>query len=337
MSSFLAACRLQPVDHVPVWFMRQAGRFLPEYRRLRERHSLLDICRTPELAVEASLQPVRRLEVDAAILFSDIMVPVTAMGVDVDIAEGIGPVVSQPLRRDADVARLRLLEPEADVPYVMEATKLLVDELRVPLIGFCGAPFTLACYLVEGGPSKDFPRTRALMHAHQKTWDALMGVLADSVISYLKAQVAAGADAVQLFDSWVGALSAADYRERVWPFVKKILGALEDSGVSRILFGLQTGELLPAMRDAGCDVIGVDWRVPLDGVRRRVGERIALQGNLDPALCLTPWEILEAEARDVLARGGGRAHIFNLGHGVRPDTDPEVLKRLVDFVHEWEP
>jgi uroporphyrinogen decarboxylase len=315
--------------------MRQAGRSLPEYRAIRDEHSILEICRTPELAAEVTMQPVRRLEVDAAILFSDIVVPLEAMGVDVEIAPDFGPVVAEPIRTLADVDRLQPLEPEVGTPYVIETIRMLADTLDVPLIGFAGAPFTLASYLVEGGPSKTHARTKALMYSEPETWHKLMDRLGEAALAFLRAQVNAGVDAIQLFDSWVGHLSPDDYSNYVLPAVERILAGLTDTGVPRIHFGLGTGELLGLMAGAGADVMGVDWRVPLDEARRRVGERVALQGNLDPSVCLAPWEVVRDRAVDVLRRGGGRGHIFNLGHGVLPETDPDVLQRLVDLVHEW--
>ena len=334
---FLSACRREPVDVTPVWFMRQAGRSLPEYRELRRMHSMLELCRTPELAVEVTLQPVDRLGVDAAILFSDIVVPLQGMGVDLDIKEGVGPVIHEPVRDRAGVERLRPLEPEDDVPFVLDAVRELRARLEVPLIGFAGAPFTLASYLVEGGPSRDHARTKALMLGAPEVWVALMERLAGSILAYLRAQVEAGAGAVQLFDSWAGALAPEDYAAHALPAVRAIMDGLADLEVPRILFGVGTGELLGPMAGSGCDVVGVDWRVPLDRARARVGDGVALQGNLDPAACLAPWDVLEARAMDVLRRGGGRAHVFNLGHGVLPGTDPAQLARLVDLVHSWEP
>ena len=317
--------------------MRQAGRSLPEYRALKRGRTILELCRTPELAAEATRQPVTRLGVDAAILFSDIVVPLAGMGIDVSIAPGVGPVFAQPLRSASDVARLRPLEADRDVPHVLETISLLQAGLEVPLIGFAGAPFTLACYLVEGGPSKYHARTKALMYSEPATWAALMDRLTDATLAYLRAQVAAGVDAVQLFDSWMGALAPADYRSRSLPWVRRILQGLGDLGVPRILFGVGTGELLDLMAASGADVVGVDWRVPLDAARSRVGAGVAVQGNLDPAVCLAPWDTLRASALDVLLRGGGRGHVFNLGHGVLPDTDPAILARLVELVHSWEP
>jgi uroporphyrinogen decarboxylase len=317
--------------------MRQAGRSLPEYRDLRAGRTLLELCREPDLAVEATLQPVRRLGVDAAILFSDIVVPLEAMGVEVEIRPGVGPVIERPVRTEGDVARLRELDPESGVPFVFETIKLLRKELTVPLIGFAGAPFTLASYLVEGGPSKDHARTKALMYSAPDVWSRLMDRLTAAVLSYLRGQVAAGAQAIQIFDSWVGHVNRLDYERLVRPWVARIVGGLGDLGVPRILFGVNTGELIGAMAGTGIDVLGVDWRTPLDSARRRLRRSIVLQGNLDPAVCLAPWHVVRERAVDVLERGGGAAHIFNLGHGVLPDTDPDTLARLVDFVHRWEP
>ena len=334
---FLEACRGEPTDRIPVWFMRQAGRSLPEYRAVRERHDILEICHTPELAAEVTLQPVTRLGVDAAILFSDIVVPVEAMGIRLEITPGIGPVIEDPIRSLTDIERLRPLEPEADVPYVLDAIRILASELDVPLIGFGGAPFTLASYLIEGGPSKTHALTKSFMHSEPATWHKLMDRLGESVLAYMRAQVAAGAQAVQLFDSWAGHLSPDDYKTFVAPAVERIFSGLADLGVPRIHFGVNTGELLELMAGTGTDVMGIDWRVPLDSARRRLGDDIVLQGNLDPAVCLAPWEVIEEKALDVLERGAGVKHIFNLGHGVLPETDPDSLARLVHFVHSWDP
>jgi uroporphyrinogen decarboxylase len=317
--------------------MRQAGRSLPEYRALRERFGMLEMCRTPELAAEVTMQPVRRFGVDAAILFSDIVIPLQAMGVDLEIRPGVGPVIQEPIRDAAGVEKLVALEPEEGVPYVLDAIRMLTAELQVPLIGFAGAPFTLACYLIDGGPSKNHARTKAFMYSEPEIWDRLMDVLARAIAAYLRAQVAAGASAVQLFDSWVGALDPSDYRRYAMPASSTILGELADLGVPRIHFGVGSGELLDLMTDAGADVIGVDWTVPLDVARDRVRRPVAVQGNLDPAACLAPWNVIAARAGDILGRGGGRGHIFNLGHGVLPETDPDALARLVNFVHEWGP
>ena len=334
-SAFLRACRREPVPHTPVWFMRQAGRSLPEYRALREGVGMLESCMRADLVAEITLQPVRRYGVDAAIVFSDIVVPLRAVGVDFDIVPGVGPVVAHPICSRADLAQLRPLEPD-DVPYVDEAVRSLVTELGpVPLIGFAGAPFTLASYLVEGGPSKNHERTKAMMYGDPPLWSALLERLAVITSAFLRVQVEAGASAVQLFDSWVGVLSAADYARYVLPHSARVLAEVGELGVPRIHFGVGTGELLALMGRAGADVVGVDFRVPLDVAARRVGPGRALQGNLDPALVFAPWETLAAKVRETLVAGrAAEAHVFNLGHGVLPATDPEVLGRVVDLVHE---
>jgi uroporphyrinogen decarboxylase len=332
---FLRACRGEPVDRTPVWFMRQAGRYLPEYRELRGRGDLLELCGDPSLAAEITLLPLRRMEVDAAILFSDIMVPLAAVGVGVRIDPGVGPVVENPFRSVAQAPRLGPFEPQSDVPHVLEAIRLLRKELKVPLIGFSGAPFTLASYLIEGGPSRSFEKTKTLMHGEPEDWDWLMRSLGAMVLDYLRAQIEAGAQAVQLFDSWVGALDPDDYARFVLPVMREIFDGLAGLGVPLIHFGVGTGELLASMRQAGADVIGVDWRVPLHEAWERVGFDAAIQGNLDPGVCLSPWEAVEAKALAVLRRAAGRnGHVFNLGHGVLPGTPVENLQRLVDLVHE---
>lgn len=332
MSTFLAAARCEPVPFTPVWFMRQAGRSLPEYREVRAGMPMLAACRNPDLVHTITLQPVRRLGVDAAVLFSDIVVPLAAIGVDLDIVPGTGPVIADPVSSAADVRQLRPLTP-ADVPYISEAVGRLVGDLgKVPLIGFAGAPFTLASYLVEGGPSKDHARTKALMYGYPDVWADLLGRLADIAAAFLRVQIDAGAAAVQLFDSWVGTLPAEDYRRYVAPYSARVLAAVAD--VPRIHFGVGTGELLGDLAAVGADVVGVDWRVPLDVAAARVGPGYALQGNLDPALVLAPWPVLAAAARRVLAAGrAADGHVFNLGHGVLPSSDPDVLARLVDLVH----
>lgn len=315
--------------------MRQAGRSLPEYRRLKEDHSILDLCRKPDLATEVTLQPVKRLGVDAAILFSDIVVPLMGLGIAVDIVPGVGPVFADPLREKGDVDRIRQLDAEADVPFVLETIRQLTTELEVPLIGFSGAPFTLACYLIEGGPSKDHARTKAMMYSDPRTWGDLMMRLAEMVLAYARAQVVAGAQAIQLFDSWIGVVGRDDFDEHVKPAVAHILNGLEDLDVPRIYFGLAAGELLSSFGSLGADVVSVDWRIPLDEARARIGADVAVQGNLDPAACLAPTAVLDARAQDVLRRGGGTGHVFNLGHGVLPKTDPAVLSHLVELVHDW--
>jgi uroporphyrinogen decarboxylase len=321
------------VPHTPVWFMRQAGRSLPEYLKLREGVAMLDSCTRPDMAAEITLQPVRRHRVDAAVYFSDIVVPLKAIGIDLDIKPGVGPVIADPIRTRADLARLRPLEPD-DVGYVTEAMGLLTAELgSTPLIGFAGAPFTLASYLIEGGPSRNHERTKALMYGEPELWRELLDRLAGITTAFLKVQIEAGASAVQLFDSWAGALAPADYRRYVMPASVKVFDAVEDYGVPRIHFGVGTGELLGLMGEAGADVVGVDWRVPLDEAGRRVGPGKALQGNLDPAVLFAPTAAVEEKTREVLATAPETGHIFNLGHGVLPTTDPDALTRLVDFVH----
>jgi uroporphyrinogen decarboxylase len=315
--------------------MRQAGRSLPEYRALRANHSILSICREPQLAAEVTLQPVRRLGVDAAILFSDIVLPLQEMGVELEIRPGVGPVIADPIRSAADVDRLKPLEAETGVPYVLETIRLLRKELNIPLIGFGGAPFTLASYLVEGGPSRDYARTKALMYSAPDVWARLMDRLTPSVLAYLRAQVGAGAQALQLFDSWVGVVGPRDYDNRVKPWVAHIIAGLDDLEVPRILFGVNTGELLASMAGTGVEVIGVDWRTPLNLAREKVGDTVVLQGNLDPVACLAPWSVVRERSSEVLAAGGGNKHIFNLGHGVHPGTDPGILAQIVDFVHGW--
>jgi uroporphyrinogen decarboxylase len=331
---FLRACRREPVDRTPVWFMRQAGRYLPEYRAARGTADILEAVRRPDLAVELTLQPLRRFGADAAILFSDIMVPVRAVGLGVRIEPGVGPVVDEPVRSAGDVRRVRQLEPETDVPHVLEAIRLLRKELSVPLIGFAGAPFTLAAYLVEGGPSRTFDRTRSFMRSEPEAWHVLMERLAGLTAAYLSAQIEAGAQAVQVFDSWVGSLSLDDYRTRVQPVMPSVFERLAALGVPTIHFGVGTGHLLEAMRDGGGDVIGLDWRTPLDAAWERIGFERGVQGNLDPAAALGPVDAMLADARRILDRAARRpGHVFNLGHGVLPDTPVERLERLVELVH----
>jgi uroporphyrinogen decarboxylase len=318
--------------------MRQAGRSLPEYRDLRGDGDILDAIAEPELAAELTLQPVRRYGVDAAILFSDIVVPLAAIGLGVEIVAGRGPVIDKPFRAHEDLARLRPLEPEVDLAHVLETVRIVVGESDVPLIGFAGAPFTLASYLIEGGPSRTFARTKALMHGEPELWHQIVDRLADIALATLRAQVNAGASAIQLFDSWAGTLSAADYATFALPASRKVLEGVGDLGVPRIHFGVGAGELLGLMSEAGADVVGVDWRVPLSVARRRIGTGKAVQGNLDPAVCLAPVDIVIKETTKVLLDAGGEpGHIFNLGHGVLPETDPGVLAQVVETVHHWQP
>jgi uroporphyrinogen decarboxylase len=314
--------------------MRQAGRSLPEYRARRGEGSILDVLRHPELVAELTLQPVARYGVDAAILYSDIMVPVSAVGFGVEVSPGIGPVVDRPFRAAGDLERVRPLQPD-DVAWMTEAIQILVKELTVPLIGFAGGPFTVASYLIEGGPSRTYALTKTLMHAEPGLWRELMDRLAGHAVTSLRLQVEAGARAVQLFDSWAGALSPHDYRRFVLPASRQIFEGVAELGAPRIHFGVGTAALLELMAEAGADVVGVDWRVPLTEARQRLGPHYAVQGNLDPAVCLAPWPVVEAEARRVLAEAGpGPGHIFNLGHGVLPQTQPEVLERLADLVRQ---
>ncbi|SNR52258.1 uroporphyrinogen decarboxylase [Haloechinothrix alba] len=339
---FLLAARGRRPLRLPVWFMRQAGRSLPEYRRLRAGVDMLGACFDADLLTEITLQPVRRHGVDAAILFSDIVVPLRAAGVDVEISSGVGPVVRSPVRTRSDVDQLPELHTE-QVDPVAGGVRALVGALGdTPLIGFAGAPFTLASYLVEGGPSKNHERTKALMHADPELWHRLMDKLAVMAVTFLRAQLAAGADAVQLFDSWAGALSERDYRRFVLPHSSKVFAGIADAGVPGIHFGVGTGELLPAMRQAGADVVGVDWRVPLDDAARRMSpggeDPPVVQGNLDPALLLASWPVVEDEVRRIVEEGRAAAgHVFNLGHGVLPDADPTVLTRIVELVHGLRP
>ncbi len=345
------ACFGQPVSRTPVWFMRQAGRALPEYRTARGGGSILSAISDAPLAAELTLQPVRRYGVDAAILFSDIVVPLHAVGFGVEIEAGRGPVVARPFRGEDDLDRLRPFVPEADAPYVAEAAQVVAAALAgtgVALIGFAGAPFTVASYMVEGGPSRTFARVKALMHSAPDLWDRLVARLADMAVASLRAQILAGAQAFQLFDSWAGALSPAEYARFALPGTRAVLAGLADLGVPSILFGVGTGELLALMSGAGPDVVGVDWRVPLDEARRRVGQGRSVQGNLDPAICLAPWPVVEEATRAVLSaasasapvapdRDGGSesagGHVFNLGHGVLPETDPGILRAVADLVH----
>jgi len=319
--------RREPVERTPVWFMRQAGRSLPEYRALRERHSFFELAGTPELCAEVTLQPVRRHGVDAAVLFADIVTPVLGMGIRVDLVEGVGPVAARPVAAMADVERLTVSEPDANVLEAIRIVRRELDAERA-LIGFCGGPFTVAGYLVEGRPSRDFARTKALMYREPAVWHALMEKLAEQFARYVVGQADAGADVIQVFDSWVGVLSAADYAEHVEPFTARILSAL---AVPTIHFGTgATEQLVAVMARAGGDVIGLDWRLPLSAAP----DDRAVQGNLDPAVLLGPWELVERAALDVLAQGAGRSHVFNLGHGVLPQTDPDVLTRLTALVQE---
>jgi uroporphyrinogen decarboxylase len=335
---FLKACRREPVDVTPVWFMRQAGRYMADYRELRRRYSLLEICRQPDLAVAVTLQPVEVIDVDAAILFSDLLVPFTPMGLDFDFVKGEGPSIENPIRSAADVDRLQRFEPREALGHVLESIRLLREELtgRVPLIGFGGAPFTLAAYAIEGGPSTSYARTKAFMYSQPEAWHRLCDRFATMMADYLKAQVEAGVQALQVFDSWAGALGRADYREFALPHTKTIFDTLKDVGVPTIHFGVNTTAILREIREAGGDVIGLDWRQPLDEGWAVIGHDRGVQGNLDPTLLLGPEDRLLAGADDVLRRAGGRAgHIFNLGHGVLPNTPLERVQALARHVHAF--
>jgi uroporphyrinogen decarboxylase len=331
---FLRACRRQPVDHTPVWFMRQAGRYMPEYRALREKHTLLDLCKTPELAAEVTRQPLA-LGFDAAILFADILLPLEPMGAPFEFAKGEGPVVHEPIASRAQIDRLRVIDPQESLAYVMAAIRALKSDLTVPLIGFAGGPFTLASYLIEGGKSANFAKTKKLMLGAPDAWNALLAKLAEVVRRYLVAQIDAGVDAVQLFDSWVGDLAPADYVEYVQPHTRHVLEDVSRAGLPVIHFGVGTGTLLEPMRDAGGSVIGVDWCTPLDQAWARVGYDRAVQGNMDPCALLAPRPVALQHARRVLDAAGGRAgHVFNLGHGILPETPVDTVRAVVDFVHE---
>lgn len=331
---FLRACRRQSTDATPIWLMRQAGRYLPEYRRLREKYPMLELCTTPELAAEVTLMPLKRFAFDAAILFSDLTIPFLAMGVPFTLKENVGPVIAHPLRTEEDISRLRIMEPEEDLPFVFESIHILRQQLKVPLIGFSGAPFTLAAYLVEGSPSRDFGKVRALLYSQPASWSRLIHVLAENVKRYLLAQIAAGAQAVQLFDSWVGVLNPIVFRSDLLPVMRDIVSALRSNGVPVIYFGTGTASLLEAMAETGADVIGVDWRIPLDVAWHRLQHACAIQGNLDPAVLLASSETVRTETQKVLQQGNSRAgHIFNLGHGVLPDTPLENVEVLVQTVH----
>ena len=335
---FLAAVHRQPVDRTPVWFMRQAGRCLAAYRELRETHDILTITRTPELCARVTLMPVDEFGVDAAVLYADIMLPLFGMGVPFSIDPGLGPVIHAPLRDTASVRALRIVEPEEATPDLFEAIRIIRRELdgRTAVLGFAGAPFTVASYLIEGRPTKDFARSKALMYGQPALWHELMETLTEVTIRYLQAQVRAGVQAVQLFDSWVGALGVREYSEYVLPYVRRIFSGVAGM-VPTIHFGTSTAHLLEELAGAGSDAVSVDWRLPLDRAWARIGDR-AIQGNLDPTICLAPWPVVEREARRVLNEAGGRAgHIFNLGHGVLADTPSDILARLVEVVHERAP
>jgi uroporphyrinogen decarboxylase len=334
---FMKACRLEQADTTPVWFMRQAGRMLPEYRKVREKFTLMEVCRQPELCAEVTIQPVRRLGVDAAVMFADIMLPLIGIGVGVELVDNVGPVVAEPITAMDGLEALRPIEPEEDVPFVMEAVRVIKRELgdRTPLIGFCGAPFTLASYLIEGKPTRDFSKTKAMMYTAPDVWHSLMDRLTTIMVRYLQAKADAGVDALQLFDSWVGALGPRDYDEYVRPYSQRILRDLRERGLPFIHFGTNTATLLDQMKEDGGTTIGVDWRIPLDEAWARIGHNLGIQGNMDAAVLYGPDRFWQGRALEVLKQAGGRpGHIFNLGHGVLPDLPLDNVTRLVDFVHE---
>lgn len=336
-NAFVRAARREPTEYTPVWFMRQAGRILPEYRALRERWSLLEICRQPELCAEVTLQPLRRMPLDAAVVFADIMLPLVGIGVELELVDDVGPVIREPIRGAAGVRQLRDLEPELDVPFVLDTIRLVKEEIapQRAVLGFAGGPFTLASYLIEGRPTRDFARTKALMHGAPDVWHDLLARLTSVMSTYLLAQIRAGADAVQLFDSWVGALDPDDYATYVQPYTQRIFASLRGTGVPTIHFGTNTSTLLGHMKTDGATVIGVDWRLPLDQAWERIGFNLGIQGNLDPGALLGSADVLERKAADVLRLAAGRpGHIFNLGHGLLPSTPLENAIRLVGFVQE---
>ncbi len=333
---FLRACRGEAIERLPVWYMRQAGRYQAEYREIRKNYTLEEICLDPALCAKVTLLPVEQLHVDSAILFSDIMIPLGPIGVDYSLVKDKGPEISNPIRSLHDVEQLKSLQPEKDLPHVLETVRLLKQQLEVPLIGFSGAPFTLASYMIEGGPSRNYLLTKTLMYEAPATWELLMDKLGDMVITYLRAQVEAGADAIQVFDSWVGSLAPVDYRRYVMPVMQKIFAGIKDLNVPSIYFGVNTGELLSDFAQVGASVVGIDWRVPIHVARERTGGKVSLQGNLDPALLFAPWEVLESRARAIIDEAVQKpGFVFNLGHGVLPSVDPSVLQKLTAFIHEY--
>lgn len=333
--NFLKACRGEKTDKVPVWYMRQAGRSQPEYRKIKEKYSLFEITHQPELCAYVTKLPVDQYNNDAAILYKDIMTPLPAIGIDVEIKNGIGPVIDHPIRSKQDVERLGEIDPETDIPYVLETIRILREQLTVPLIGFSGAPFTLASYMIEGGPSKNYNKTKAMMHSEPEMWFQLMDKLAETTITYVKAQINAGAQAIQIFDSWVGALNVLDYRQYVKPIMEKIFTELKKENVPLIMFGVGASHQVLEWHDLPVDVVGLDWRIEIDDARA-LGVTKPVQGNLDPALLLAPWEKIEARAKEILDQGMKQpGYIFNLGHGVFPEVQPDTLRRLTAFVHEY--
>lgn len=342
--TFLDACSLKKTQYTPVWYMRQAGRYLPEYRKIKEKYKILDIVRQPELAAEISLQPVKVLEVDAAILYADIMIPLMGIDVDLEIVENLGPVIKNPLRSLADVKKLRKLEPKQDIPYLLETIKILRKELQVPLIGFSAAPFTLASYMIEGKPTRDFIKTKSFLYTNTAAWDLLMKKLTDMIIVYLRSQVTAGAQTLQLFDSWVGTLSERDYQMYVLPHTKRIFESLQKQDVPLIHFGTNTAGLLSSFASVDCDVISLDWRISLDKAWKQIGYNKAVQGNLDPVVLLSEFSLIKKQVDAIFAslpqRNGylcPEGYIFNLGHGVLPSTPVDNLKRLTAYIHEAQP
>lgn len=334
--TFLKAARGEKTDHVPVWYMRQAGRSQPEYRKLKEKYSLFEITHQPELCAYVTRLPVEQYNVDAAILYKDIMTPLPAIGVDVEIKSGIGPVIANPIQSVTDVKKLGELNPEKDIPYVLNTIKLLTTEqLSVPLIGFSGAPFTIASYMIEGGPSKNYNKTKAFMYSEPKAWFALMDKLADMIIVYVKSQIKAGVKAIQIFDSWVGALNVEDYRVFIKPIMTRIFSSLREENVPLIMFGVGASHLALEWNDLPIDVVGLDWRLPITEARQ-MGIQKTVQGNLDPALLLSSWDVIEERTKRILDQGMEQdGYIFNLGHGVFPSVNPETLKRLTAFIHEY--
>ena len=334
---FLKACRREPTAYTPIWLMRQAGRYMKEYRALRKKYSFLEMCKNPELAAKVTLLPIKKFKLDAAIIFSDILIPLEAMGLKLEFAKGEGPVFHHPIRELRQIEKLRIIQPEDDVPFLMDAIRIVRQELegKVPLIGFSGAPFTLASYMIEGGHSKNYIFTKGMMYQNPVAWKKLMEKLSEVLIRYLNAQVRAGAQAVQLFDSWVGCLSPSDYEKYILPYSKKVIDGVEKS-VSLIHFATDSATLLELMKRAGGEAIGVDWRVDLKEAWRRLGYDVAIQGNLDPVILLGPVDLIEKEVRRILDSVGGRSgHIFNLGHGILPNTPIENVVALVNMVHEY--
>ncbi len=335
-STFIRACKSQPTDRTPVWFMRQAGRYMQEYRAIRKQHSLLEICKKPELAAQVTIEAAEILQVDAAIIFADLLLPLEVMGLPFHFSPGEGPVIEQPLRSTEDVARLRT-DRAAELGYVSQAVALVAKHFknRIPVIGFCGAPFTLASYMIEGGGSRNYVHAKKMMYNSPADWDALMRKLVSVTSEYSAEQVRAGADAIQIFDSWVGCLGVDDYRRYVLPHVTSMVKQLQKTGVPIIYFGTDSATLLPAMKESGADVIGLDWRIPLDEGWQRVDHKAAVQGNLDPVTLFANWKEIKSRAEDILRRAAGRpGHIFNLGHGILPETPVENVKNLARFVQE---